>query len=315
MKKLELYNIWRKDYLLDDILIEQIILKNLNISKNSLFLLSEIENTEWILNDFEKYNSWYPIEYILWEAEFFWLNFIVDNRVLIPRNDTEIMVSKVLEEAKNFKEFFLIDVWTWSSCIPVSILKNLQNISKKAYVVDISEKALEVSKINIEKHWLQNEIIQVESDLLSAFLRPPLAPPYQGGEDNIPLLSKEGLGEVSTLIITANLPYIKNEDFDNMDNWVFFFEPNIALFGWKETWFELYEKLIEQIFELKKLYSPPVRGEMAESQKGVVEKIVLFIEIWFDQLEYSRKYLENLKLTFEYFKDMNNIERTIKITF
>ena len=310
MKKLELYNIWRKDYLLDDILIEQIILKNLNISKNSLFLLSEIENTEWILSDFEKYNSWYPIEYILWEAEFFWLKFIVDNRVLIPRNDTEIMVSKVIEEItppahsslpphlRGIEgEFSLIDVWTWSSCIPVSILKNLQNIPKKTYVVDISEKALEVSKINIEKHWLQNEIIQVESDLLSAFLRPPLSPPYQGG----PLLTKEGLGEVSTLIITANLPYIKNEDFDNMDNWVFFFEPNIALFGWKETWFELYEKLIEQIFELKKIYW--------------IEKIVLFIEIWFDQLEYSRKYLENLKLTFEYFKDMNNIERTIKITF
>lgn len=282
MKKLELYNIWRKDYLLDDILIEQIILKNLNISKNSLFLLSEIENTEWILSDFEKYNSWYPIEYILWEAEFFWLNFIVDNRVLIPRNDTEIMVLKVLEEAKDFKEFFLIDVWTWSSCIPISILKNLENIPKKTYLVDISEKALEVSKINIEKHWLQNEIIQVESDLLSIFLQKDLE------------LSKK-------LIITANLPYIKNEDFDNMDNWVFFFEPNIALFGWKETWFELYEKLIKQIFELKKIYW--------------IEKIVLFIEIWFDQLEYSRKYLENLKLTFEYFKDMNNIERTIKITF
>lgn len=282
MKKLELYSIWRKDYLLDDVLIEQIILKNLNISKNNLFLLSEIVDTKWILNDFEKYNSWYPIEYILWQADFYGLKFFVDNRVLIPRNDTEIMVSKVLEEAKNFKDFALIDVWTWSSCIPISILKNLQSLPKKTYVVDISEKALEVSKINIEKYNLQNEIIQLESDLLKVFL------------DKNFELSKN-------VIITANLPYIKNEDFENMDDWVFFFEPNVALFWWKETWFELYEKLISEIIDLRKVYN--------------LQNIILFIEIWFDQYQYSKKYLNDLKLNFEYFKDMNGIERTIKIIF
>jgi hypothetical protein len=86
-----------------------------------------------------------------------------------------------------------------------------------------------------------------------------------------------------------------------MDNWVFFFEPNVALFWWKETWFELYEKLISQISKLKDIYKP--------------KNIVLFIEIWFDQYEYSKKYLENLKLDFEYFEDMNGISRTIKIYF
>jgi methylase of polypeptide subunit release factors len=66
-------------------------------------------------------------------------------------------------------------------------------------VVDISEKALEVSKINLTKHFLENEVMQLESNLLSIFLEKEF------------FLEKH-------LIITANLPYIKNEDLDNMDD-------------------------------------------------------------------------------------------------
>jgi methylase of polypeptide subunit release factors len=58
---------------------------------------------------------------------------------------------------------------------------------------------LEVSKINLEKHNLLYKVSQLESDLLSVFLE------------------KENTLE-KNLIITANLPYIKNEDLDNMDN-------------------------------------------------------------------------------------------------
>lgn len=282
MNKKDLYILWKKDYLLDDILIEKIILKNLNIKKSNLFLLEEISEVEYILKDFELYKKWTPIEYILWNADFFWLEFIVDNRVLIPRNDTEIMVKEVLKSVENI-DFTLIDIWTWSSCIPISILKNISKIPLNTYVLDISDNALEVSKINIEKHALEKEIFQIKSDLLEEFL-----------------YSKNYKLE-KNLIITANLPYIKNEDIDSMDDWVFFFEPNIALFWWKETWFELYEKLFRQIEELKKFYE--------------IQKITLFIEIWFDQYEYSKTYLKKLWLKFEYFKDMNWIFRCIKIEF
>jgi release factor glutamine methyltransferase len=283
MNKKELYQVWKKNYFLDDFLIEKIILKNTKLSKSNLFLLEEInEDLENIFLDFQKFKEWIPIEYILWHAEFYSLDFFVDNRVLIPRNDTEVMVIESLKEIKKLDNFTLIDVWTWSSCIPISILKNTSNKPKNTYVVDISEKALEVSKINLTKHFLENEVMQLESNLLSIFLEKEF------------FLEKH-------LIITANLPYIKNEDLDNMDDWVFFFEPNIALFWWKETWFELYEKLISQIFELKSFCK--------------IEKILLFIEIWFDQWEFSKKYLNNLWLKFEFFKDLWWIERMIKIEF
>ena len=87
----------------------------------------------------------------------------------------------------------------------------------------------------------------------------------------------------------------------NMSKEVIQFEPNLALFWWKETWFELYEKLISQIFLLKDKY--------------FLKKIILFIEIWFDQKEYCKKYLQSKNLSFDIFIDNSWIERCVKISF
>ena len=229
--------------------------------------------------------------------EFFALPFYVDSRVLTPRNDTETMIYQVLKEIippprssgtpfekeRNINEYTLIDVWTWSSCIPVAILKNAKYQPKEAFALDVSLDAMDVAKINIEKHNLQDKLILLNSDLLEVFL------------------NKSQKISSKNIIITANLPYIKNWDFDNMDKEVLENDPHIALFWWIDTWFELYEKLINQIFEIKSLYN--------------LENISLFIEIGFDQKEYSEKYLTNLWLDFEYFKDLWWIYRIVKICF
>lgn len=279
MKKIELYNIWKSDYKISDFLISKIISKRLNISQNELFLLNEIVDFKDILNDFEKLRKNYPIEYILNSAEFYSLDFYVDNRVLIPRNDTEIMVEMILKTLNNHKIFSMIDVWTWSSCIPISVLKNSSNI-KNCYVVDLSKEALEVSNINVKKHNLTDKIESFNSDLLTK-------------------LKDKKINLEKNLIISANLPYIKDWDFENMDQEVILYEPKMALYWWKNTWFELYEKLLDQLFELKNKYN--------------LENIYAFFEIWFDQYEYSKQYLSQKWLKFEYFKDMNNIYRVIKI--
>jgi len=216
---------------------------------------------------------------------------------LIPRNDTEIMIHEVLKitspltslplqgwpgafligEGNN--KYSLIDVWTGSSCISISILKNRNNIFS-CYVIDISEEALEVSKINIKKHKLENEIISIKWDLLEPFLC-----------ENSYKLHK-------IIVITANLPYIKDKDYENMDNSVIKYEPKLALYGWKWTWFELYQKLISQCLELKKKYN-----------------IILFIEIGFDQKQIAEGFLNNLWLKYEIFKDNGWVDRCIKISF
>jgi methylase of polypeptide subunit release factors len=86
-----------------------------------------------------------------------------------------------------------------------------------------------------------------------------------------------------------------------MDKQTVEFEPNLALYWWKKTWFELYEKLIYQILELKSIYN--------------TKSILLFIEIGFDQKETSESFINKLNLNFEIFKDNRGIHRCIKINF
>lgn len=279
MKKNILYKIWKSDYNISDFLISKLLCYKLNITNKELFLMEDIDDKLDILNDFDKLSKNYPIEYLLNNAEFYWLNFYVDNRVLIPRNDTEVMVKNILKTINHNINYTLIDVWTWSSCIPISLFKNSNNFTNW-YVFDLSSEALEVSKINLKNNNLEDKIKQFKSDLLNQ-------------------LFVSNLYLEKNLIISANLPYIKNYDFENMDKEVILYEPKIALYWWEKTWFELYEKLLNQIFYLKKQFN--------------FENIFVFFEIWFDQYEYSKKYLQQKWLKFEYFKDMNNIYRVIKI--
>lgn len=212
--------------------------------------------------------------------EFFSLPFYVDTRVLTPRNDTETMVYQVLKNEQ--PETTYIDVGTGSSCVISSILKNIKYQATSAFWVDISDDALAVANINRAWLGLQDKLDLRKSNLLEIFLK----------------REEEITGR--HLVITANLPYIKNDDIEHMDAEVLENDPHIALFWGKETGFELYEILLEQILELKKIFS----GD-----------ITLYIEIGFDQYEYSKTYISNLWFKCEYYKDLGGIWRIVKINF
>jgi len=285
MKKQEAIIFWKK-FGVQQSLVEQILIKKTGLNKSQFFLNDNLNLTKKDLQDldwiFKKVAFWYPIEYVLEKAEFYWLDFYVDNRCLIPRNDTEIMVKQAIQEINNSShKVFYIDVWTGSWAIAISVYKNsFQNI-KNIFAIDISEDALEVSKKNLKIHNLEDKIELKKSDLLSEI--------FNFFEKN----------NSKKLVITANLPYIKNNDFWNMDKEVILYEPEIALYWWKKDWFELYEKLIFQCLKLKKDFD--------------IEKIILFIEIWFDQKEVAENFLEKNNLKYEIFKDNGRIDRCIKI--
>lgn len=264
---------------------ELIIMQVTDFSKNQLFLNKEIplKFQKQIDEKISRLETGEPIEYIINNAEFYGLDFYVDSRVLIPRNDSEVMVEQVVKSEKwkmksDKEKIILIDVWTGSSCIAISVFKSISNIDK-CYAIDISKEALEVAKINIEKYWLQGDIILMEWNLLDNFSFFPLSS--------------------WSLIITANLPYIKNWDFENMSAETIKYEPDLALYWWKKTGFELYERLINQCLELKNTWF----------------NIVLFIEIGFDQKQIASDFLANLNLKFEIFKDNGAIDRCVKIYF
>lgn len=281
MQKTQIYQVLWKYF--DQYQISQLLQKQTGLSKSQLFLCTSLPRTddEWLENIINLWEKKYPFEYIINKAEFFWLDLFVDERVLIPRNDTEIMVEQTINTINDSQwNIIYIDIWTGSSCIPIAVLKNCnkQNI-RQSYVIDISSNALEVSKENINSHNLNTEIIQLQWSLLEPF--------------------KSIYKKNHNLIISANLPYIKDNDHNNMDKQTVIYEPDLALYWWKETWFELYETLISQIQELKKTNN--------------IENITLFTEIGFDQEIYSQKYLNTLELEFLLYKDNSWIIRCVEI--
>ena len=257
----------------------------MDITREDLFKLSEISSRfiYEVQQVFFKLQSGLSEEYTLEKANFYGRDFFVDERVLIPRNDTELLVWVALKKLNteiDIRNMLYFDVGTGSACIPISIVEEMYPLAfKSAIALEISSEALDVAAENIEL-LAPGKIELRESNLFSGVFH---------DED---LRGKD-------LFITANLPYIKDGDFTNMDQQVIRNEPNRALYGWAKTGFELYENLIKQCFQMKQVHK--------------IWEIHLFIEIGFDQKEHSEKYLRELWLSFEYFLDSAKIERVIYI--
>ena len=104
-----------------------------------------------------------PIQYITGKQEFMKLNFLVTKDVLIPRQDTEILVEEVIKIAKNIENPMILDLCTGSGAIAVSLAKNLENA--RIFATDISSKALEIAKKNAKLNGVKNNIEFIESNL------------------------------------------------------------------------------------------------------------------------------------------------------
>lgn len=290
MLKSELTQKAIQEYFVEPKDIDELLTYFLNISRQELFVLEEIpeEKLEEIFAWLERVKRTEPIAYITGRAEFFGREFIVDKRVLVPRIDTEVLVEKVLEYSKNLgQKATLCDVGTGSWCIGQSIFlsQDPKNI-EKLVAFDISAEAIEVAKINAQKHEISDSVTFVPEgfeNFETYFQRDIYAP------------------EVSNYIITANLPYIRTVDLWWMESSVFFHEPSVALFGGKQTGFELYRRFISLLKQVKQAY-PHIN-------------LVLFMEFGYDQYDESVEFLTDMAVIFEHFKDTKDIWRVIKVEF
>jgi len=145
-----------------------------------------------------------PVQYITGLQEFMKLNFFVTKDVLIPRQDTEVLVEEVIKIAKDIPNPVILDLCTGSGAIAVSLAKYIPN--SKIYGIDISEKALEVAKKNAEFNGVKNSIEFRVSDLFNKIKNQKFD------------------------IIVSNPPYIKKEDIKLLPKDVQK-EPKIALDG------------------------------------------------------------------------------------
>lgn len=151
-----------KENNVDDWALKTRILLSKLINKNKEYLIihqeeeisSDIEKMFWLQID--ALNNNVPIQYIIKEQEFMGINFYVDENVLIPQPDTEVLVEEVISKIKSNDK--VLDLCTGSGAIGVSIAKKISNISVD--LLDISEKALKIAEKNAQKNNVNVNIIQ-----------------------------------------------------------------------------------------------------------------------------------------------------------
>jgi len=186
-----------------------------------------------------------PIEHITHQKEFMKLNFFVDNNVLIPRQDTEILVEEVIKIAKKIKAKNILDLCTGSGAIGISLAKYLTET--KIVATDISNDALNIARKNAVINNVQNQMIFINSDLFT------------------------NLEAQKFDIIVSNPPYIKTNVIEKLDIQVKN-EPNIALDGGKDG-LDFYRKIIKESYQYLK-YNGYLCLEIGFDQKDDVVNIL-----------------------------------------
>ncbi len=172
-------------------------------------------NLEEVIN---KLNQHYPVQYLIGDVEFLNTKILVDERVLIPRFETEYLVDILIKKIQNssLKNPKIVDLGTGSGCIAIALKKNL-NCSVTG--VDISESAIELAKLNAEKNHV--EINFKINDMLKEN--------YEGYD-----------------VIVSNPPYVKEREEVGAETK---FEPQNALFAKNDGLF-FYEEILKKVSEL-----------------------------------------------------------------
>lgn len=158
-----------------------------------------------------------PVQYVLGEAWFYHLKFKVTPAVLIPRPETEELVTEVIQAANKKNGAVILDIGTGSGCIPIAIKKNVPHCNITA--IDSSSEALMIAKENAKNN--EAEIDFEKIDFLSTAV------------NNLPAFD----------IIVSNPPYIPLREIKKMDKNVTEYEPHKALFVNNEQPFIFYEHI------------------------------------------------------------------------
>jgi len=182
------------------------------------------EQWEYFVN-IDKLASGIPLQHITHHQEFMKMDFYVDENVLIPRPDTEILVEEIIKIAKKINQPKILDLCTGSGAIAISIAKNVPEA--EVYAIDISQKAINVAKKNAKE--LEAKVKFIKSNLFSK------------------------AEKMKFDIIVSNPPYIKKADINNLSLEVKK-EPELALNGGIDG-LDFYRKITNQAIDYLKLGS------------------------------------------------------------
>lgn len=195
-----------------------------------------------------------PVPYIIGKREFMSLAFAVDERVMIPRPETEILVEFFIENLSAVRQLVVVDVGTGSGCIAVSLAHYLPHA--RVYATDISAAALEIAAQNAQRHNVADRVVLLEGDLLS-----PL-PHHLDGQ---------------VQAVASNPPYIPVSQAPDLASEIRDFEPAEAVFSPGEGTV-MHSRLIEEAprwlcaggmlaMEIAAGQAEPVRNRVAQDNR------------------------------------------------
>jgi len=208
---------------------EILLAEILNCKRLELYLSFDKPLNEIELDKYREFirqrGSRIPIQYIIGNVEFYGMKFIVDQNVLIPRPETELLVEKIILENKNSANLRILDIGVGSGNISISLGKHLTN--SKVIGIDISDSAISVAKQNAELNLVKENIAFLKFDIMN---------------DDLSKLKKFDL-------IVSNPPYISGNDFAELEPELKLYEPAIALTDGNDG-LSFYKKIINSAIKL-----------------------------------------------------------------
>ncbi|HCN36335.1 MAG TPA: peptide chain release factor N(5)-glutamine methyltransferase [Bacteroidetes bacterium] len=217
-----------------------------------------------------------PLQYITGETEFYGYKIKVDNRVLIPRQETEILVEEILKEIDSGEnqKIKIFEIGTGSGCISIALARELEKKSKDYEItsIDISQDAINLALENVELNKLNSNKTKFLNESVFDLN-------YDLNEYNF---------------IISNPPYISKNDLENLDSEVKDYEPSEALTD-NGDGFKFYEKIFSIANNLKKgSFALPI---LSFNSKEKIEELL-------------QKF--NIK-NYNFTKDLSGIDRVLKI--
>ena len=194
-----------QNYKLD---VEILASETINKSREHFLLNEKKKFTKKEFNKFNKLlkkrNNRQPLAQIINKKEFWKKNLYIDGNVLIPRPESEHLVEETINLIKDEANYSILDIGCGSGCLIISIL--LERIKCRGTALDVSKKAIKVSKINAKMQHIENRIKFIHSDI-----------------------DKLIVGKYD--LIVTNPPYISKHKIKYLDDEVRIFEPKLALDG------------------------------------------------------------------------------------
>ena len=227
-----------------EILMSQAIRKNKKFIILNLHKEIKKKDLDYFDNLIQERAKSKPIAQIIKKKDFWKYEFIVNNNVLIPRPDTEILIEQALKLVKNKNRLQILDIGVGSGCILMSILKEKKNFIGTG--IDIGNKSLQISKVNGQKLRINNRLRLFKSNI-----------------DNF------NTGKYD--LIVSNPPYIKQSNLKCLEKDIGF-EPKQALDGGLDGLSEI-RKVINKSSELIKRNGHFII-EIGFDQKNKVKQIL-----------------------------------------